>query len=141
MSLAAEMLRHTPVAIGFDKDQLTACIEACFECAQVCTACADACLGEDAVVEWRHCITINLNCADVCSATGRILSRQVGYEVVLTRSALEACRDVCRRCAEEANAMQTCTSTAVSAPKPAVAANGLATFSSPRSPYAFDTAR
>ena len=101
MSLAAEMLRHTPVAIGFDKDQLTACIEACFECAQVCTACADACLGEDAVVEWRHCITINLNCADVCSATGRILSRQVGYDVVLTRSALEACRDVCRRCAEE----------------------------------------
>jgi hypothetical protein len=95
------MLRHTPAAIAFDKDRLTACIEACFDCVQVCTACADACLGEDTVVELRRCVTTNLSCADICSATGRILSRQVGYDAALTRFALEACREACRRCAEE----------------------------------------
>lgn len=53
MNLAAEMLRHTPATLPFDKDQLAASVEACFDCVQVCTACADACLGEGMVVELR----------------------------------------------------------------------------------------
>ena len=101
MSVAAEMLRHTSAGIGFDKDQLVACIEACFACDQACTACADACLAESTVAELRRCIATNLSCADVCSVTGRILSRPFGYDDAVTRMALEACREACRRCAEE----------------------------------------
>ena len=50
MTLAAEMLRLTPSSIGFDREELAACIEACFDCVQSCTACADACDAEVPVV-------------------------------------------------------------------------------------------
>jgi hypothetical protein len=101
MTVATEMLRSTPADIGFDQADLARCIDACFECAQACTACADACLGEEMVADLRRCITTDLNCADVCDATGRVLSRQTHYDAELTRSILTACRDACRRCAEE----------------------------------------
>jgi hypothetical protein len=53
------------------------CIEACFDCAAACTVCADACLGEDSVQDLVHCIRLNLNCADICQATARVMSRYV----------------------------------------------------------------
>jgi hypothetical protein len=36
------------------------------------------------------CIRTNADCADVCDATGRVLSRHTGYDAKLTRSVLEA---------------------------------------------------
>lgn len=101
MAVAQDMLRTTPSKIGFPADDLAACIQACLECAQACTACADACLGEDMVAELRRCITTDLGCADVCEATGRILSRQTGYDAALTRAVLTACQEACHLCAEE----------------------------------------
>jgi hypothetical protein len=101
MTASTEMLRTTPMPIGYDREALAACIDSCFECAQACTACADACLGEEMVADLRSCITIDLNCADICEATGRVLSRQTGYDAEVSRAALTACRDACRRCAEE----------------------------------------
>jgi hypothetical protein len=101
MTLTANMLCTSPSPTGYDVDDLAACIDACFICAQACTACADACLGEEMVAELRRCVTTDLNCADICDATGRVLSRQTGYDPELTRAALTACRDAFRRCAEE----------------------------------------
>ena len=101
MTLAADMLRLTPSSLDFDAAKLADCIEACFDCVQVCIACADACLGENDAVALRLCITRNLSCADVCAATGRILSRQFDHDPVLTRTILEACRRACGQCAEE----------------------------------------
>lgn len=101
MPVASEMIRTTPSPPGYDPDELAACIEACFDCAQACIACADACLGEDMVADLRRCITSDLNCADVCATTGRVLSRQTAYDAEITRAVLNACRDTCRRCAAE----------------------------------------
>lgn len=86
---------------GFDRDMLAACIEACFDCAQTCTACADACLAEDMVTELRKCIRTDLDCADICDTTGRVLSRHTGYDANLTRAVLEACRAACAACGDE----------------------------------------
>lgn len=86
---------------GIDKQALAACIEACFECAQTCTACADACLSEDMVAELTKCIRTNLDCADICETTGRILSRHTGYDANITRAVLEACQTACKACADE----------------------------------------
>jgi Domain of Unknown Function (DUF326) len=36
MTVAAEMPGHMPTTVPFDRDQLAACIEACFDCVQVC---------------------------------------------------------------------------------------------------------
>lgn len=101
MTVAADMLRTSPSPTGYNADHLAACIDTCFDCSQACTACADACLGEEMVEELRRCITTDLNCADICNVTGRVLSRQTGYDPELTHAMLTACRDACRRCADE----------------------------------------
>ena len=96
------MLQTHPRGTGaVDPEKLAECIQACFECAQTCTACADACLGEDMVAELVTCVRKNLDCADVCDATGRVLSRLTGENAETVRAVLEACRVACRVCAEE----------------------------------------
>jgi hypothetical protein len=102
MTVAADMLGTYPKDLGgIDRSALIACIDACVECAQACTACADACLSEDVVAELTTCIRTNLDCADVCDTTGRVLSRHTGYDADLTRAVLEACAAACRACADE----------------------------------------
>ena len=96
---AKEMLRTHPR--GGTSDAVIACIEDCFACAQACTACADACLGEETVAQLVRCIRLDLDCADVCAATGTILSRQTETDAGLVQTMLSACAEACRRCAEE----------------------------------------
>jgi hypothetical protein len=96
-----EMLRTHPISPSGEARELSRCIEECFACAQTCTACADACLGEDDVSGLRRCIVTNLDCADVCVATGSILSRQTEPTQSLRRVMLETCAEACRLCAEE----------------------------------------
>ena len=46
MSHVKSMLETYPKDLdGIDRQKLTDCIAACFECAQTCTACGDACLS------------------------------------------------------------------------------------------------
>lgn len=80
---------------------MTECIEACFNCEQICSACADACLSEDMVAELRYCIRTDLDCADICGATGRMMVRQTKPDAELMRTQLQACLTACRVCAEE----------------------------------------
>ncbi|WYW19692.1 four-helix bundle copper-binding protein [Amycolatopsis coloradensis] len=102
MTQAAEMLRTYPADLGgVNREALTRCIEACFECAQTCTACADACLSEKSVAELVKCVRTNLDCADICATTGRVLSRRTGYDPNLTRAILEGCAAACKACGDE----------------------------------------
>ena len=102
MASAQKMLDTYPQDLGgVDRAALRACIDACLECLQACTACADACLSEDMVAELTTCIRTNADCADVCEATGRVLSRHTGYDANLTRSVLDACAVACKACGDE----------------------------------------
>jgi hypothetical protein len=101
MAYAPEMLDTHPWPGHVDRETLAACIEACFECAQSCTSCADACLSEDGVADLRKCIRLDLDCADICDATGRVLSRQTEYDAPTSKAQVESCREACRTCAEE----------------------------------------
>ena len=102
MTVAGQMLETYPKDLGgVDRGKLQECIDACLECAQACTACADACLSEDMVAELTTCIRTNLDCADLCDATGRVLSRRTGYDANLTRVVLEACAAACQACGDE----------------------------------------
>ena len=96
-----EMIRTNPSATSLNEAVLSECIHACFGCAQVCSACADACLGEKAVADLVQCIRLNLDCADICVATGRILSRQTAFPAEMVRAALQACAEACRLCGDE----------------------------------------
>jgi hypothetical protein len=102
MTKAAAMLDTYPADLGgVDRQKLVVCIEACFACAQTCTACADACLSEQNVAELTKCVRSNLDCADVCDTTGRVLSRHTGYDANLARAVLEACAAACKSCGDE----------------------------------------
>src|SRR5687768_1385280 len=74
------MLETYPLSINLDRTKLAATIDAVSACAQACTACADACLSEQMVAELTKCIRTDLDCADICAATARVLSRHTGYD-------------------------------------------------------------
>ena len=102
MTTTQQMLDAYPADLGgIDQDRLAACIDACNACAQACTACADACLAEGMVEQLRKCIRTDLDCADICATTGRVLSRHTGYDANLTRAVLQACATACRTCGDD----------------------------------------
>ncbi|MFI9006151.1 four-helix bundle copper-binding protein [Actinosynnema sp. NPDC053489] len=101
MTTTMPMLETYPAEIGLDRGRLGATIEALIACSQACTACADACLSEDAVAELTKCVRTNLDCADVCATTARVLSRHTGYDADVSRSLLEACATACGACGDE----------------------------------------
>ena len=101
MTTTTAMLQTYPTPIGLDSRKLAATIDALIACAETCTACADACLGEDMVADLTTCIATNLDCADICGAAARVLSRRVGFDSTSTGEVLRACIAACRACGEE----------------------------------------
>ena len=98
---AMTMLDRYPGAAVLDKQLLTRCIETCLECGQACTACADADLGEQMVADLVKCARLNLDCADMCQTTARVLTRQTGYDRDLTRAVVQACVQACEVSGDE----------------------------------------
>ncbi|WP_114907821.1 four-helix bundle copper-binding protein [Ornithinimicrobium murale] len=96
-----EMMDTYPATITVDRALLASAVDDIVECAQACTACADACLSEEMVGELRTCIRTNLDCADICEATARVLSRHTGYDANITRTQLQACAQACHSCGDE----------------------------------------
>ena len=96
-----EMISSHPQLRGGVSDILIQCIDACYDCAQTCTACADASLGEKSVSDLILCIRLNLDCADLCVATGAIASRRTGNNQAVLRRVIESCAEACRVCGEE----------------------------------------
>jgi len=96
-----EMLDTNPGKKIFASEPLSQCIEACFDCAQTCSACADSCLGEPKLDMLRRCIRLDQDCADICLATGKVLSRQQLADVRVVRSLLEACLCACAAAGDE----------------------------------------
>jgi len=95
------MIDAHPGEIGLDRDLLAHAVDTLVACAQACTACADACLSEDMVADLRRCVRTDLDCADVCDTTARVLSRHTAYDASVTRAVLAACVQVCRACGDE----------------------------------------
>ncbi len=96
-----DMLRTHPLAGDSSLQTLVDCVSACYACAQSCTSCADACLSEEDVAEMRRCIRLNLDCADVCAATGAVATRLTERQSTALAAQLRACVEACRVCAEE----------------------------------------
>jgi hypothetical protein len=94
------MLQTHPQSITLDRQKLATAIDALTACAEACTACGDACLGEG-MVEMTKCVGMNLDCADMCMATARVLSRQTSYDANITRALVEACAMACKACSDE----------------------------------------
>jgi hypothetical protein len=94
-----QMLEAHPTASP--SETLVHCIVECFTCAQACTSCADSSLAEQDVLDLVRVVRLDLDCADVCIATGKVLTRQTEFDASVARVVLEACVQTCRECAEE----------------------------------------
>ena len=101
METTLQMLKTHPSPSQIDLEHLARAITELQICAQACTTCADACLGEKEVQSLIDCIRINLDCADICTATGAMLSRVNSASTEYFQIIVEACVKICRLCATE----------------------------------------
>ena len=101
METVKAMLETYPRDFNVDADVLARCIDECYACAETCTLCADDCLSEQNVQSLVKCIRLNLDCADVCTAAGRVTARQTDYDANVTRTVVEACAQACASCGDE----------------------------------------
>ena len=101
MSYPKQMLDTYPHTLNVDAGVLAATIDALNDCAQACTADVDDDLSEQNVIELVRCIRLCLDCADVCTATVRVTSRQTAYDANVTKPLLEVCATTCKTCGDE----------------------------------------
>jgi uncharacterized membrane protein len=101
MSYARQLLDTYPGTVNVDAGVLAAAIDALSDCAQACIADVDADLSEQNMTEMITCIRLCLDCADVCTATNGVISRQAAYHANVTRPLLEACVAICKSCGDE----------------------------------------
>ena len=123
MSNAARLIAAYPGTMSVDRDLLATAIDAALACSQTCTACADACLSEEMVAEMATCVRTDLDCADICGTTARILSRHTGYDANITRRSSRPASRPAAAVATSASSMRRCTRTAGCAPRRAAPAS------------------
>lgn len=58
-------------------------------------------MAESDITTLVKCIRTDLDCADMCDATVKVLTRQTAYDLVVIRSVVGACLNTIVACAEE----------------------------------------
>lgn len=101
MPQASVLLRHDQAPSVFDPQAFALCIDAAFKAAQACMTCSDMCLAVEDARLLIKCIRLNGDCADVCVATGWMLSREPHPERDTMQRQLEACVHLCEETAAE----------------------------------------
>jgi hypothetical protein len=103
MSYARRMLGTYPrdLKLHVDADVLARVIDAAGHCAQACGTDTDADLSEPNLAEVVLCIRLCQDCADICTAIARVLSRPATWDRRVLRPLLEACVAICRSCGEQ----------------------------------------
>ncbi|MEP7252863.1 MAG: four-helix bundle copper-binding protein [Ginsengibacter sp.] len=66
-------------------------------CVAACNFCAAACLKEEDVKMMAKCISLDMDCAEVCRTTGILLARDSAHG----KHMLKECIELCEACAAE----------------------------------------
>lgn len=104
--------------------QFKSCIEACYACAEACDHCAQACLQEQDVKALARCISLDIDCAEICRMAAGYMARDSQHVSAICGLCAEICdncgdecsrhtgmehcqrcAEACRRCAEECRRM------------------------------------
>jgi uncharacterized membrane protein len=104
MDRVRRMFQTHPNPASDAGEEAFALVQAAAECIFACTTCADACLEEDDPAELRQCIRMDLDCAEICSVTARLIARPGPQDQRVLQAQLDACATACRACAEECEA-------------------------------------
>lgn len=73
------------------------CIKSCYECAATCDLCAAACLGEDDVKMMARCISLDIDCGQMCRTAAAMMARDSAFASQLCA----VCADICQACGDE----------------------------------------
>ena len=87
--MSIETMAHLHPLAGANEDALALAARHAMLCSLFCTSCADACLAER--MDMSACIRLDLDCADICAATARLLLRRTGGDVGVLRAQVETC--------------------------------------------------
>ena len=101
MSYARQLLDAYPGRLNADAGVLAATIDALSDCVQACIADAHDDLHEQNLAEMVTCIRLCWDCADVCTATLGVVTRQTASDASVTNPLLEACIAICKSCGDE----------------------------------------
>jgi hypothetical protein len=96
-----DIFRLHPLPTALDREVALRCIAECLDCIASCSACADDCLSEPRLPELLRCVRLDLDCADVCDATVRVVARQTMPDLQVVRATVVACAAACLACANE----------------------------------------
>lgn len=72
-------------------------VESLERCLTACNNCAVSSLEEEHVQSMTDCIKLNLDCADICDISLKLLARDSNQST----SAVQLCKNICAECAEE----------------------------------------
>ncbi|MEJ7625228.1 MAG: four-helix bundle copper-binding protein [Ferruginibacter sp.] len=72
-------------------------LEALNNCAAECNHCTSACLEEADVKMLAKCISLDIDCAAICTLTAGLIARGSAHG----RHLLKECAEVCNACADE----------------------------------------
>jgi len=97
----SDIFRLHPLPTTVDREASLRCIAECLDCIAGCTACADDCLSEPDLPELVRCVRLDLDCADICDATARVVARQTELNLRVIRTLVESCAAACVACADE----------------------------------------
>lgn len=100
MSSTRDLIDSLETHVPLDNGILASVVDALSDCEEAVTACAAGMLGEDDLDRLRRSVLHDLDCADVVTATRRLLTRAAGDDYGLIAAQLEVCLMACRRSEE-----------------------------------------
>ena len=83
-------------------------LDALHACIAACDHCATACLEEENVKDMAACIKSDLDCADICALTARLIARGSAHGKHLLKECIEVCEACAAECEKHADHMDHC---------------------------------
>ncbi len=72
-------------------------------CVAACNYCASACLKEDDVKMMAKCISLDMDCAEICRTTGILLARDSAHGKHMLKECIEICEACSKECSNHQN--------------------------------------
>ncbi|UNO42283.1 hypothetical protein [Streptomyces sp. MST-110588] len=112
MRLHNPLLQNLAVKTRLSPGVLEESVAALRECEEAVTVCAAAMLTEGEPEQMREAVSRDVDCADVLTATRRVLARAGGGDVGVLAAQLNACAVACERsnelCSQHADHLEHC---------------------------------
>jgi hypothetical protein len=101
MNTVLDAIPSIPIQPSTPPANLVDCAKACISAELACGAWAAVALRGANLDRLRACLSLSLDCGDICSTTGKLLARNLQSDPMVLRAQLEACARACATCGAE----------------------------------------